>query len=131
MWKKVKRNDRYSSEKHWTREKHLNITTFAGTEKCTLNIKFYQTPKQLQTSDEKHPKTCFDTWACKAPQFFSIWQRLLIGSLNVWRMEKKHFYFCRIYFFGSRWRFLLLNNRWRSTNRVNLTCWFLIILYLD
>ena len=49
----------------------------------------------------------------------NIWQRLLIGSFNIWKLKQKRVQFCRIYFLCSRWMFLLLGSRWWGTKQGN------------
>ena len=56
---KAKRNERYSSQQNWTREKHLNkqiVQSLHDCEICALNIACHCMPKYFWSVIEKHSK---------------------------------------------------------------------------
>ena len=75
-----------------------------------LNITSYHMP--ILSVTKAPQQTHLSTLMCKKTHIsFFIWQGLLIGSFDFWRMKEKNFQFCKIYFLCSRWKFLLLKSR--------------------
>ena len=54
-------------------------------------------------------------FALSSTYIFDQKESKLIGSFDFWRMKQKPFsFFVWIFFLHSRWRFLLVNSRWRG-----------------